>query len=68
MVAGITFRKNDVLRSRKATDQILALKQELNNAHDKNAINIIGIIPSARCFLGYVTKEVSEQLIFWNAG
>ena len=50
MVAGITFRKNDVLRFMKATDQTLALEQEPNNPHDKNAIKVIGVTPSARYF------------------
>lgn len=63
MVAGITFRKNDVLRFMKATEQTLALEQEPNNPHDKNAIKVIGVTPSARYFLGYVPKEVSEQII-----
>lgn len=63
MVAGINFRKNDVLRFMKGTDQTLALEQEPNNPHDKNAIKVIGVTPSARYFLGYVPKEVSEQII-----
>ena len=63
MVAGISFRKNDALRFMKATDQTLELERELNNSHDKNAIKVIGVTPSNKFFLGYVPKEVSEQII-----
>ena len=62
-VAGISFRKNDALRFMKATEQTLELERELNNPHDRNAIKVIGVIPSNRYFLGYVPKGVSEQVI-----
>lgn len=62
-VAGISFRKNDALRFMKTTDQTLELERELNNPHDKNAIKVIGVTPSNKYFLGYVPKEVSEQII-----
>jgi hypothetical protein len=47
----------------KAIDQSLALEQEPNNPQDKNAIKVIGVAPSARYFLGYIPKEISEQII-----
>jgi len=63
LVAGISFRKADALRFIRDSDQTLELERELNNPHDKNAIKVIGITPSSRYFLGYVPKEVSEQII-----
>lgn len=66
-VAGITFRKDDVSRFFKATNQSLDLERETNNQYDKNAIKVIGVTPSGKCFLGYVPKEVSEQILETNS-
>lgn len=63
LVAGISFRKDDALRFIKGSDQALELERDPNNSHDKNAIKVIGVTPSSRHFLGYVPKEVSEQIV-----
>jgi len=62
-VAGLSFRKEDAMRFFKGSEHTLKLERELNNEHDKNAIKVIGVTSSSKHFLGYVPKEVSEQII-----
>ena len=62
LVAGISFRKDDALRFINGSNQTLELEREPNNAIDKNAIKVIGVTPSARSFVGYVPKDVAEQI------
>jgi hypothetical protein len=62
-VAGVSFRKKDVLRFMQSTEQTLELELEPNNPNDKNAVKVIGVTSSDRYFLGYVPKEISEQII-----
>jgi hypothetical protein len=63
LVAGISFQKEDAIQFANGTNQTLKLERKLNNQHDKNAIKVIGLASSSQYFLGYVPKEISEQII-----
>lgn len=65
-VAGITFRKDNAIKFARASNQTLELERDLNNEHDKNAIKVIGVTPTSRYFVGFVPKEISEQIIVTN--
>ncbi|HAL37166.1 MAG TPA: hypothetical protein DCP03_03230 [Polaromonas sp.] len=62
-VAGIEHRRDDALRFADDSDQTLALEREPDNAHDPNAIKVIGIERGTRRFIGYVPKGVAEQIV-----
>ncbi len=62
-VAGVEHRRDDAIRFAGASDQTLALERESDNTHDANAIKIIGVSRGTRCFIGYVPKEVAEQIV-----
>ena len=62
-VAGMSYRKNDVINFSRTQNQELTIKRELNNQHDKNAIQLIGISGSNQYIIGYLPKELSEQII-----
>ncbi len=66
LVAGITFRKDNAIDFARDSNQILELERDPNNQHDKNAIKVIGVTPTSRYFVGFVPKEVSEQIIATN--
>jgi len=63
LVAGVSFRKNDALQFINGADQTLELERETDNSQDKNAIKVIGVTSISRYFLGYVPKEISEQIV-----
>lgn len=62
-VAGIEHRRDDALRFADDSDQTLALEREPDNTHDANAIKVIGVTRGTRRFIGYVPKEVAEQIV-----
>lgn len=62
-VAGIEYRRDDAIRFAKSADQALALEREPNNMHDANAIKVIGISHGKHYFIGYVPKEIAEQIV-----
>lgn len=62
-VAGIEHRRDDALRFAADYDQTLVLEREPDNAHDANAIRIIGVTRGTRRFIGYVPKDVAEQIV-----
>lgn len=61
--AGIKYRKEDASLFIRGSRQILELEREPNNPKDKNAIKLIGVTPTARYFVGYVPKEISNALV-----
>lgn len=62
-VAGIAHRRDDALRFADDSDQTLALEREPGNAYDANAIKVIGVTRGTRRFIGYVPKEVAEEIV-----
>lgn len=62
-VAGMEYRKSDAIKFARANNQEMILEREPNNQHDKNAIKLIGISGSNKYFIGYLPKEVSEQIV-----
>lgn len=62
-VTGIKYRREDALRFANASDQTLAMERDATNAHDANAIKVIGIASGMRHFIGYIPREVSEQIV-----
>jgi len=62
-VAGIQYRKAEALRFANSSNQELILEREPDNEHDPNAIKLIGISGSNKYFIGYIPKEISEQIV-----
>lgn len=62
-VAGIQHRRDDALCFADDSDQTLALEPEPGNSHDPNAVKVIGIARGMRRFIGYVPKDVAEQIV-----
>lgn len=62
-VAGIQYRREDATRFADDSGQTLALERETGNAHDTNAIKLIGISSNVRRFIGYVPREVAAQIV-----
>ena len=62
-VAGIQYRLDDALLFADESDQALALEPEPSNPNDPNALRVIGAARGMRCFIGYVPKEVAEQIV-----
>ncbi|MBE0615159.1 MAG: HIRAN domain-containing protein [Burkholderiales bacterium] len=62
-VAGIQHRRDDARRFADDSDQTLALEREPENTHDANAIKVMGVTRGTRRFIGYVPKEVAEQIV-----
>lgn len=62
-VAGMAYRKSDAIKFSRANNQELSLEREPNNQHDPNAIKLIGISGSNKFFIGYLPKELSEQIV-----
>lgn len=62
-IAGIHLRKSEALNFAKAKNQELKLQREPDNEHDSNAIKVIGISGPNEYFIGYLPKELSEQLV-----
>jgi hypothetical protein len=62
-VAGIQYRKAEALRFANSSNQELILEREPNNEHDPNAIKLVGVSGSKKYFIGYIPKEISEQIV-----
>lgn len=62
-IAGIHLRKSEALNFAKAGNQELKLQREPDNEHDSNAVKVIGISGSSEYFIGYLPKELSEQIV-----
>lgn len=62
-VAGVKFRKEDVLNFVHSSGRTLVFERESTNAKDTNAIKVIGVSGSNWYFLGYVPAGVAEQIV-----
>jgi len=62
-VAGLQFRKDEVRKFIRSSQQTVEFEREPTNAADKNAIKVIGVGAGRKYFLGYVPAEVAEQII-----
>lgn len=62
-MAGLEYQKSTAIKFAQASNQELTLEQEPNNPHDKNAIKLIGISGLNKFFIGYLPKELSEQIV-----
>ena len=62
-VAGIQFRKIEALKFANGNNQELKLQRETDNEHDPNAIRLIGVAGLHEYFIGYLPKELSEQIV-----
>lgn len=62
-IAGIKYRKQDAIKFANSSNQELGLEREPNNEHDPNAIKLIGISGSNKYFMGYIPKDLSEQIV-----
>lgn len=62
-VVGVQYRRDDALRFADDFDQMLALERDPDNVHDANAIKVIGVARGTRRFIGYIPKEVAEQIV-----
>ena len=62
-VAGMQHRKDEALKFARSNNQELSLEREPSNKFDPNAIKLIGLSGSTQYFIGYLPKELSEQII-----
>jgi len=62
-VAGLSHHKAEALSFAESRNQELALEREPDNPHDSNAIRLIGVSGSKRYFIGYLPRELSEQIV-----
>lgn len=62
-VSGVEHRRDDAIHFADDSDQTLALEPEPDNTYDANAIKVIGVSRGTRRFIGYVPKEVAEQIV-----
>jgi hypothetical protein len=62
-VAGTQHRHDDASTFATDSAQALLLERDLSNPHDPNAIRVIGVGQTCRRFIGYVPKEVAEQIV-----
>jgi hypothetical protein len=65
-VAGLLHKKKEAVAFAKAKQQTLLLEREPDNTHDSNAIKLIGLGDGKQFFVGYVPKEISEQIAATN--
>lgn len=61
-VAGMNHRKDSVIRFAHGYSQDLAMESEPDNPHDRNAIKLIGVLGATRYHLGYLPKDLAEQI------
>ena len=61
-VAGLMHRKKDAVEFVRSKHKRLILEREPDNTHDANAIKLIGVGDGRQFFIGYVPKEISEQI------
>lgn len=62
-VQGLKYREMAVNNFFKGSNQTLTLERDSNNAHDPNAIKVIGVSDKFREFIGYIPKEISKKII-----
>lgn len=62
-VAGMQHRKNEAIQFAQSTNQALEMEREPNNPHDPNAIRLNGVSNDGKYFIGYLPKELSEQIV-----
>lgn len=62
-IAGLSYRKEDALKWASADNQDIQLERESGNQHDSNAIKVIGTTKKNNYFLGYLPKELAENLV-----
>ncbi len=62
-IAGMLYRKDEAIKFSKSSDQELKLQREPSNVYDANAIKLIGVSASGDYLIGYLPKELSEQII-----
>lgn len=62
-VAGVRHRRSEALQFANGSGQTLLLEREPENRHDPNAIKVIGLTGAVRHFVGYVPKDISEQIV-----
>jgi hypothetical protein len=65
-VAGISYRKGAASAFANSDNHCLRFEREPSNVHDPNAIKIIGIAQAGEFFIGYVPKEIAEQIAVTN--
>ncbi len=65
-VAGVQYRIEEAKRFAEGAGQSLEFERETNNAHDQNAIKIIGVFQengrTCRVHLGYVDSSNAESI------
>lgn len=62
-VAGMQYRKDEAIQFAQSSNQELTIEREPNNPHDPNAIRLIGLSDTNKYFIGYLPKELSEQIV-----
>lgn len=62
-IAGLSYKKAGAIRFANGVKQELRFEREPENKHDANAIKVIGVFGSNSECIGYVPKELSEQII-----
>lgn len=66
-VAGVQHRKSSAYKFAKGSCQEIYLEREYNNKYDSNAIKMMGVSKgwffTSRNFIGYVPKEISQQIV-----
>ena len=65
-VAGVSFRKSDVIKAFHGKEVALAIEAEPSNKFDKNALKIIafkkGFFRKKKLHLGYLPKEIASVI------
>lgn len=62
-VAGIQHRKAEAIQFARSGNQELSIEREPDNPHDPNAIRLVGVSGADRYFIGYLPREISEQIV-----
>lgn len=63
-VAGLQHHKDDAREFAEAATKTLVLEREPSNAHDSNAIKVIGVVDGeTRRAIGYVPREIAEIIV-----
>lgn len=62
-VAGLQHRKPEALRFAQSSNHELTLEREPSNPQDPNAIRLIGKSNGKAYFIGYLPREISQQII-----
>lgn len=65
-IAGVSFRKSDVIKAFHGKDVALAIEAEPSNKFDKNALKVIafkkGFFRKKKLHLGYIPKEIASVI------